>query len=209
MLVGFSGKIGSGKDAAGIRLGYLTDWETEHLSFARKLKESAAALFDIDMEAWESYKNDPLVRIRLVEIIMDCGTVPDGEELIVADFSAREFLQRYGTESHRAVFDDDFWVEQAMKNYHRLPELVYYFTDCRFENEAQAIKQRGGVIIKVIGLDEETGDHVSESGLPEYLIDFQIDNNVRNDNFYNLDRRLASLCVNTLGIPIATERIGK
>lgn len=203
MLIAFTGKLGSGKDAAGERLAYLTVWETEKLSFARALKESAAALFDIDVAAWESYKNDPNVRIQLLEAY-------EGDlNVVIADLSAREFLQRYGTESHRDKFGDDFWVEQAMKNYYRLPELVYYLTDCRFENEARAVKKAGGIIIKVQGLNEETGGHISEAGLPEELIDFHIVNHIRDDAFHNLDAQLAALCTSVLGIPIDVERIGK
>lgn len=209
MLIGFTGKLGSGKDTAGERFANLVEEEGIRLSFARPLKESAAALLDIDPLDWETYKNDPDVQIHLTvgyrepHFALDSQTGNAIGELeepnVVRTFTAREFLQRYGTEAHRDVFGQDFWVEQAMRDYFRSRGYFHYVTDCRFENEAKSILAHNGLIIRVLGANEETGTHVSEAGLPDEYINFVIDNSVRGDDFRNLDLQLYQLA-QTIGL---------
>lgn len=213
-LVAFHGRLGSGKDTAGERLASMVAVPANRLSFAAPLKESAAALLDIPVEDWETYKNDPEVKI-LLQVGWTEEEVPTGDPHktvtaeapnIVREFTAREFLQRYGTESHRGIFGDNFWVQQALAQYQYSPshpELTYV-TDCRFENEALAVLQLGGVIVAVIGENEETGTHASETPLPVGLTTFAIDNTTRDDNFAALDSALMSLCA-TLGLPVKKE----
>lgn len=200
MLIGFTGKLGSGKDTAGERFANLVEEEGIRLSFARPLKESAAALLDIDPLDWETYKNDPDVQIHLTVGYRDSEIQRGLEEPnVVRTFTAREFLQRYGTEAHRDVFGQDFWVEQAMRDYFRSRGYFHYVTDCRFENEAKSILAHNGLIIRVLGANEETGTHVSEAGLPDEYINFVIDNSVRGDDFRNLDLQLYQLA-QTIGL---------
>lgn len=210
MLLAFTGKLGSGKDTAGERLAELAMWEAYRLSFARKLKESAAALVDIPVEDWETYKNDPEVKVLLVNgydpnpiyiIDPDEGTIEVEQPNVIREFTAREFLQRYGTESHRDVFGSDFWVDQALVDYVRAQATYFYVTDCRFPNEGDAVLARGGYIIRVLGENEETGGHVSEAGLPDSYINFEIDNSVRDDNFESLDAQLIGIA-NVIGLPV-------
>lgn len=203
-LVGFHGKMYSGKDTAGSRLAALVDLPSEQLSFARKLKESAAALWGIEPELWESLKNEPdckVVLMRNVEEIADShGQGVDCD--VIAEFTAREHLQRYGTESHRDVFSRDFWVEQAMRDIPR--GTLSYFTDVRFPNEALAIKQRGGYIVEVLGPYADTGNHESELGIPGHLVDFELPNGVRDDNFEALDAGLRRFA-QQIGLPTHHE----
>lgn len=202
-LVAFNGKLGSGKDTAGERLAAMSQVSATRLSFARLLKESAAALFGIPVEDWEKYKNDPDVKILLqvgwtTEMVM-------GEEVdvpnIIVELTAREFLQRYGTESHRDIFGADFWVEQALRNYYYEATGLTYITDCRFENEANAVRALGGVVVNVIGADDNTGTHLSEAGLPSNLVNFVIDNTKRDDGFESLDQQLRSIA-SIVGVPV-------
>lgn len=201
MIVGLNGTIGAGKSAAGDRLAYLYQGDAVQISFARLLKESSAALFDVLPAMWETWKNDPHMVIRLVD---ETTTNADGSDYVLRELTAREFLQRYGTESHRDVFGDDFWVEQAMDPYEAYKrEGLAYVTDCRFVNEAMAIKNWGGVIIKLLGPGDdgsETG-HVSESHLPDELVNFWVDNTVRDDDFRSLDESLKGI-MTMVGLPI-------
>ena len=220
-LIAFSGRLGSGKDTAGERLAAMVDVPTYQLSFARLLKESAAALFDIPVKDWETYKNDPDAKVLLqvgwdeAEIVQD--HTDDGDPItnpvdvphIVKEFTAREVLQRYGTEAHRKVFGDDFWVDQAMVTYDANQErnkFLFYVTDCRFSNEALAVLNRGGVVVRVTGANEETGTHASETPLPNEYITFDIDNSIRDDNFAALDHMLKGLA-NYLGLPLKAEAL--
>lgn len=185
MIVGFCGKIGAGKDTAGA---YLVDrWGFKRISFADKLKDSAAACFGIKPKDWEELKNAPDARITITR---DLGPT-NREAYTVASVSCREFLQFYGTEAHRKVFGDNFWVEQAIKE---IPDWSfahgqknYVFTDVRFSNEAEAIHELGGRVLQIYKDGGSTKDvHSSEVGLPEDLIDGKIANIGSLDQLYVL-----------------------
>lgn len=206
MIIAFTGKLGSGKDTAGERMLSMVDLPGRRVSFAAPLKESAAALFDIPVSDWETYKNDPDVQIHLTagyRDVHDLG-LRDGmqEPNVIRTLTAREFLQRYGTEAHRGIFGDTFWVDQAEKKLTetRDDEFVYV-TDARFENEGRAVRRAGGMIVRVLGDNEETGGHASEAGLPDGLINFVIDNDIRDDDFANLDYQLLQIGV-LAGLPM-------
>jgi hypothetical protein len=194
MLIAMHGKLGSGKDAAYERLSNLI-YDTRRLAFADKLKDSACALLGIDRETMEQLK-----RNEDVELIWTDGV----EQLRAGDsLTMRLFLQRYGTEAHRDIFGDSFWVDQTLPvGMDHSSELIV-LTDCRFENEAQRVHELGGEVWQVIGPEDDTGDHPSERPLPDSLIDVVIDNTVRDDDFANLDRELRSaLRVSKQGLPI-------
>ena len=65
-----------------------------------------------------------------------------------------------------------------------LRESNWIITDVRFPNEAQAIKDRGGIVIRVNRLDVDKFTtnfpqtlHPSETALDDYKFDHVIDNN--------------------------------
>jgi hypothetical protein len=79
-------------------------------------------------------------------------TNPDGGREI-ASVTVREFLQRYGTEAHREVFGDSFWLDVIER---RMTELAtgvvpwkIVVTDVRFDNEAALIRKHGGIVVEV------------------------------------------------------------
>lgn len=172
MLLGVTGALGSGKDTVGAYL--VQNYGFRRFGFADLLKESAGALFDVDPGAWNDWKNREDVRVE----IRHAGTI--------RSLSARQFLQRYGTEAHRDVFGYDFWVEQALKFYEPTDFGKYVFTDVRFENEAKAIQERGGYVIRVHRPGTGGDSHASERPLPASLTDIEINNNGTLDDLYQL-----------------------
>lgn len=173
MIIGLNGFKGSGKDTVGR---YLTDrYHFRTASFAGLLKESAAALFGVEPVLWERLKNDPEARVRLSRTYSGDGFI-DAEE-VYSDISVREMLQRYGTEAHRQVFADDFWIRELFA---RLDAEAGFggsgwgdvaFTDARFDNELSAIRAVGGVNFRI---ERGTGDgdgHASEALPRADLID--------------------------------------
>lgn len=166
----------AGKDTA---YGYIEEYfsdtalRVEHMSFARKLKQSAATLFDIE--------EDPIV---WSDAIKSGGTIyidwPGGSEA----FSGREFLQRYGTEAHRNIFGTDFWVDAALpKDTDHYGKLLV-FTDVRFPNEAQRIRDLGGEIWHIVRPSMVNGDdHASEQPLDASLVDRTIINDQTLNHF--------------------------
>lgn len=143
----------------------VTNWIT--MSFADKLKEVASIVFDIKREDW----NDSSVKASLVSNY---------------NLTGRDILQKIG-ESFRKEISPDIWVNSLFSKYDKLnyrthfedtikPNLI--ITDVRMPNEAQAIKDRGGILIRV---DRETrykDNHISETALDDYdRWDYVIDNN--------------------------------
>lgn len=170
MIIGFCGQKGAGKDTAGDYL--VKKYEFERLSFAAKLKESAAALFGINSSIWEDLKNKEDARV-ILEVGYSNQNMISGQEL--SNISVREFLQRYGTESHRDIFGFNFWVDQAFRNIDLTKNWV--ITDVRFANEAIAVHEHKGKVIQITRNGSVKDSHASEAGLPEPLIDGKIANN--------------------------------
>lgn len=148
------------------------------------LYRSAAALFDVSVEDWDRWKNDSLIH---VEIISECALEP------LVSLTGREFLQRYGTESHREVFGANFWVQALMKNLSAAER--YVITDARFANELQAVKYNGGVTWRVERPGIDDGDtHESEATPPANLIDATIDNSGTIEQLYvNVTNRMKGI----------------
>ena len=190
MLIGLNGSKGSGKDTVGQYL--VEEYGFTRLSFADKLKQSAAALFDITVEMWEEWKNDDSMKVAVYKAGDDIWfPTPEGPQIMQ---SVRYFLQRYGTESHRNVFGDDFWVDALFKSYDPTDGGNYVVTDARFPNELRKIKELHGYNININRRRDVSEDaHVSEAPPPAIYIDSWFDNNTTFNNLYRqVDNFIAS-----------------
>lgn len=182
-IIGLSGRAAAGKDTV---FEFIREWgedqgqmkaENEIAvardAFADRLKRSAAHAFGVfndEIDFCDRLKQ----RESSVYVAM-----AEGSTIRV---SGREFLQFYGTEAHRDVFGHDFWIE-ALFDFQDAPAAyasgrgqpdVLVITDCRFPNEAQAVRVRGGEVWEVRRPDHDGGDgiaHVSTSRLPSDLVD--------------------------------------
>lgn len=179
MLIGVNGTKGSGKDTIGKYL--VEHYEFERLSFAQKLKDSAAALFEVDPSVWEELKNDDNARI----ILKTNNDIFD-DKWSEIDLSVRYFLQRYGTESHRNIFGGDFWVDALFKDFDHWDGKNYVITDARFNNELKAIKERNGFNIRVVRQEGSRliDPHVSEAMPARIYLDYDIYNDAGFDRLY-------------------------
>lgn len=93
--------------------------------------------------------------------------------------TARVALQTLGTEWGRNL-DSDIWVRAAMREAEYFlgwPDSKVIFDDVRFANEAVAIRNAGGKVYRVSRKDFEVSNdtHISELGLPEELIDGEVE----------------------------------
>lgn len=174
MLIGINGNKGAGKDTIGKYL--IENYDFERLSFAHKLKDLAARLFGIDIDFWEEWKNDDNARI-----VIEHKKSPS---VHIVDISVRTFLQRYGTESHRDIFGDDFWTEALLDKVDVWDGKNYVITDARFANELSAIRKKGGYNVRVIRKNNVEDLHASEVLPPLCYIDRIIDNNGSFDDLY-------------------------
>lgn len=119
------------------------------------------------------------------------GLVRAVDDIFEMGISGRTFLQRYGTEAHRDLFGDDFWVDALLpleiKKFHgdearwqkNFPTSdIAVITDVRFENEAERIRDLGGQVWRIDrpDLPETEDQHASEQALPISMVDVVVPN---------------------------------
>lgn len=178
MIIGINGYAGSGKDTVGEFIKYLQpeeNWEIK--KFAGKLKEVASILLGIPQTMFEDQQ---FKKKELPHMWSDHG-IP---------MTVRDFLQRLGTDALREGLHPNTWVNALMSDYtqteydgydseganvYKYPNWI--ITDCRFPNEATAIKNAGGIIIRVNrpGI-HAINSHPSEVALDHWVYDYVIDN---------------------------------
>lgn len=169
-IIGLAGEKGSGKNL----LAYFirrTDSDFQIGAFANLLKHITANVFKMHPADFhvQELKERPLEQpvnmdeylpemVRLLGVEIE----PRGE---VAT-TPRELLQYFGTEYVRSLYPD-FWVRETMANIFEDSVLA----DVRFANEAEAIRNRGGVVVRIVrdGKVTENPEHSSEA------IDFPVD----------------------------------
>lgn len=94
-----------------------------------------------------------------------------------AIYGCTPILQWYGSDVARKE-DPDTWVKALAKRIETEKPTVAVITDCRFENEAQFVKERGGYLVEVIRRNPDGSqfrdpgrdpNHISETALDEYM----------------------------------------
>lgn len=103
-----------------------------------------------------------------------------GESLTVSDLFElkpplmRKLMQEYGTEVRRADYSD-YWVNMWRKSASSKYVGSVVVDDVRFLNEAYAVRDMGGIIIRVVMQDQEQNDqHKSEREHLQIEPDFTI-----------------------------------
>lgn len=173
MIIGISGKAQAGKDTIGNMLAYFFSGGNAGLNFRR--------LRDYYKEtSWEhKYFGLPLKQCLIP--LLNCSLEDLNDQsfkqskLPWLNCTVRELLQKFGTGVRNTV-DSEFWVKALFKDYSENSNWI--ITDVRFKSEAQAIKDRGGIIIRVNRNTAGAGNHQSEVDLDDYQdFDYIIDNN--------------------------------
>lgn len=186
-IIGLTGAAGSGKDTA---CGFALEWcedrglTAERLAFADPLKISAAACFGVppsDALAFCNWLKQPGVFVEAMRLEGSAGDLPsaEGSNIKGKRVSGRQFLQFYGTEAHRDVFDREFWVNVTEEKLNvRAGNLdVVFLTDPRFPNESAMIHKHDGEVWKIERPNAAAIEaHSSEAGLPEDDLDLRVNN---------------------------------
>lgn len=172
MLIELSGKIGSGKStAADLITQLLPNVSIQQVAYAHKLKLVCSLLTGYDVKDFESQE---FKEMELdAEWDVPVGPFP-GQN---APITIRMLMQRVGTEAMRKNVHPNVWVNALFADYEKRSSQVWIVTDVRFENEAEAIKKRGGVIIRLERDYHVKSNHESETALDNYKFDYVIKNN--------------------------------
>lgn len=190
-LIGIIGAIGSGKDTCADYL--IKNYSYEKLSFAKKVKDVASVVFGWDRDMVEG------------------GTKASREWREQVDpywnITPRQALQKIGTEMFRKYIDDNVWVKAVVKemgtNQYVKSKIV--ITDCRFENEIQAIKDQGGKILYIQRgekpewaskpFDPNSGIHITDWNVYQFKekADHCLENNSSLEDLYKNLEKIVSI----------------
>ena len=209
MIIGICGLIGAGKDTAADYLVNLHHFRRE--SFANSLKDAVAHVFGWDRTMLEGRTKQS----------REWRETRDEwwSERLGMEITPRYILQQWGTEVCRRAFHDDIWIA-SLENKLRNSEDDVVITDCRFPNEIKAIKNAGGIVVRVVrgpepkwyeaaasvnrGPDgnptwslskkklEKLGIHASETSWVGTKFDAVLDNNGTMDELYQQVKSLVT-----------------
>ena len=147
-----------GKDVAAAAL--CRDLGFRRVGFADKLKELALAA-DPLVTSQTQTANIGVGRGRLAWVVQGMGW----EEAKSVYPEVRSLLQNLGVGA-RTVFGENFWVDQAFAGIKEGTDVV--IPDVRFHSEADAIKARGGFLIRIDRPGHRGQGHVSETALADF-----------------------------------------
>ncbi len=199
------------------------------VKFAEKLKQVASLLTGIPREKFEDQEFKKTFMSPEWNYLGPSISHPGGlstSDIVEKQMTVREFLQKLGTDAIRDGLHQNTWVNATFADYVKdtgwsypvksiapgtfevLERPIEYeadypdwiITDCRFPNEAQAVKERGGVVIRVnryiplemyhTGVnggyvsnpDNSIMRHASETSLDNWDFDYVIENDGTKDD---------------------------
>ena len=173
MIIGISGKAGSGKDTAAKMLEVLyANPDISYEDFANKRYKNFADIQIVHFA--DSLKETAQVLFRIGE--WETNT-QEGKKTTInwIGKTVRELLQGIG-QGLRDAIDPNLWVKILFANTEGWSN--YIIADVRYPNEVYAIKKRNGVLIRIDRKGAGAGNHSSETALDDYKEwDVHIENN--------------------------------
>jgi hypothetical protein len=139
MILGVTGLIGSGKDTVADYL--CTFHGFKRVSFAASLKDAVSAVFGWDRELLEGSTKSSREWREQTDIWWSTR--------LQMDITPRWVLQYWGTDVLRNHFHTDIWVASVENKLRQSTDNIV-ITDCRFINEVNAIKNAGGITMRVV-----------------------------------------------------------
>jgi len=159
ILIGFSGKLGSGKDTCADIM--VKHRNFERRSFATRVRATVAGLTGLRLKDVSSRESKKIV--------------PSG-----FTYTIGQLLQIVGA-GMKQLICSDVWITPVISSC----GARCLITDCRYPEEASAIEAKGGFVIRIEGdparireLNEDGRDlnHPSETALDDYSFELVIEN---------------------------------
>ena len=173
MIIGISGKAGSGKDTAAKMLEVLyANPDISYEDFANKRYKNFADILIVHFA--DALKETAQVLFRLGE--WETNT-QEGKKTTInwIGKTVRELLQGIG-QGLRDAIDPNLWVKILFANTEGWSN--YIIADVRYPNEIKAIKERNGILLRIDRKGAGAGNHSSEIALDDYKEwDVHIENN--------------------------------
>ena len=173
MIIGISGKAGSGKDTAAKMLEVLyANPDISYEDFANKRYKNFADIQIVHFA--DSLKETAQVLFRIGE--WETNT-QEGKKTTInwIGKTVRELLQGIG-QGLRDAIDPNLWVKILFANTEGWSN--YIIADVRYPNEVKAIKERNGILLRIDREGAGAGNHSSETALDDYKEwDVHIENN--------------------------------
>jgi len=144
MIIGVCGFIGSGKDTIADFLVNFHEFRRD--SFAATLKDAVASVFGWDRELLEGRTKEAREWREQVDPWW-------ANRLDMPNLTPRLVLQKWGTEVARRSWHDDTWIASLENKLSRAHNDIV-ITDVRFPNEIAAVRNAGGIVIRVVRGDE-------------------------------------------------------
>ena len=189
------------------RFGKIIPRKWKIIAFADPLKKMLAVLLNIPVEKFEdrSFKEDTCIDLNTLDYSLSAFTkdhhlLSDSKftklakelntNILQYDLTIRQLLQYYGTTVMRTYFGENVWINSTLRNANKNTII----SDCRFINEAEAIKEKQGIIIYINRPGVAFGHHQSEKEMFKMLqsgiYDYQIDNNGNLEDLFNKIKKL-------------------
>jgi hypothetical protein len=178
IIIGLSGIAGSGKTTIANHIAVRSPGVAYVVNFADPLRDVAQAVFGSRYASQEDKAAVDLYWDHRIYHPKDRRS--EGPENMLGDeqVTGRRILQFVGTDMFRNLVHPNVWLYAMDRRLSALDNAkVIIVGDVRFANEAQFIRRRGGVVVKLsrIGQPEAVaGSHASEKPLPAELIDHDI-----------------------------------
>ena len=135
-------------------------------------------------EEWWYYCNSLFFdgETKMVSYLEADDNIKNNTSWYIVKLTPRKLLQLLGTEAGRHIIHPNIWVNALFADYE--PDSNWIITDVRFPNEAKAIKEKGGIMIRVNrpqfmanGRVIVKDEHESETALDDYDgFDYVIEN---------------------------------
>lgn len=149
MIIGFSGKMGVGKD-------YIA-----HNIVKPFIEKCYPYERCINLAFADQLKINTIINHK----------IPFDKVFVKKTNETRQLLQYEGTENGRNKYGKDIWINYTdnwIKVWKSRGFTTFCITDCRFKNEIDWIKKNGGIVIKIEAPNRSKSKFIQESGnLPD------------------------------------------